>query len=58
MLKQQPIGQLRNSMKRLKHKTEDKMYEKKHKRIFQKADTKEDTRTLHHIKQGKYKIKG
>lgn len=56
MLKQQPIGQLRNSTKQLKYNAEDKTYENKHKRIFQKADTKEDT--LHNIKQGKYKIKG
>jgi len=45
-------------MKQLKHKTEDKTYENKHKRIFQKAVTKEETHTLHHIKHGKYKIKG
>ena len=56
MLKQQHIGQLRNSTKQLKYKTQDKTYEYKHRRIFQKADTKEDT--LHNIKQGKYKSKG
>jgi hypothetical protein len=55
-LKQQPIGHLRNSMMRLKYKTEDKTCENKHKRLFQKANTKEDT--LHNIKRGKYKIRG
>ena len=43
-------------MKQLNYKTKDKTYENKHKRIFKKADTKEDN--LHNIKQGEYKIKG